>query len=320
MTSRICVCVPARNEQDDLPALLASLAAQTYAERFGVVITLNNCSDGSAGIAREAARRYAGRLAIVPDVVCLDPPDDHVGVARARALRLGADWLDRAGVPRAEQVLLSTDADAMAPPDWVAGNLAAIDAGADVVGGRLRAVTDASCTSERIRLATLIDEYWENVRALEDRIDPVPEDPAPRHGDHTGASLAVRRLVHDAVGGIPNVRTGEDTAFVRAAIALGYRLRHPADLWIAVSARENVRATGGMAADMMAIRLAAEGNTPIHMPAADQWADRAAWRARIRHAGGAAAVVRLEQALPRMRNDTPIEQAVADLKALSQCG
>ena len=89
------------------------------------------------------------------------------------------------------------------------------------------------------------------MQALIDRlatlIDPLPYDPWPRHSDHTGASLAVRAIVYAAVGGIPALPRREDLAFVSRVRGSGYRLRHPADVRVKVSARLNGRASGGMA-------------------------------------------------------------------------
>lgn len=314
MSRRVCIGVPARNEQEHLPMLLDALAAQTSTERVRVIVTLNNCTDASEQITRAAVHQYSERLDIHPDVIRLHPPNNHVGAARARALRLASMWLDKLGIPAADQVLLSTDADATPPQNWVSANLAAIDAGADIVGGRLIAVPDPTMTAEEVHRLALADRYWACVRALEDRIDPVAEDPAPRHGDHTGASLAIRRMVYDAAGGIPLLPTGEDIALVQASTALGYRLRHSPDVRMNVSARLKGRAAGGMAENMRTNRRAATNNVPMMLPGAAQWKHRATWRAAVRAAGGAAAVARTESCLPPLQNDTPVEVAIDQLK------
>ncbi|MEG8054478.1 hypothetical protein QP185_16895 [Sphingomonas aerolata] len=98
-----------------------------------------------------------------------------------------------------------------------------------------------------------LDRYWACVRAIEDDIDPCRRDPAPRHGDHTGASLAILALLYRAAGGVPAIPAGEDRALVEAAVAAGGRLGHPMSVWTRVSARTIGRATGGMADHMQAL-------------------------------------------------------------------
>jgi hypothetical protein len=89
--------------------------------------------------------------------------------------------------------------------------------------------------------------YARLVDQLTALVDPLPHDPWPRHSDHTGASLAVRGEVYQAVGGMPALPFREDVAFVSAVCRAGYRLRHPIDVQVVVSARLEGRAAGGMA-------------------------------------------------------------------------
>jgi hypothetical protein len=146
-------------------------------------------------------------------------------------------------------ILLTTDADAVVPEDWIARNVAAIADGADAVCGR--AVSDP-------REAALIPEGVQHDLALEERLrdlldglawtlDPEPHDPPPRHMETSGASLAVTAGVFDRVGGIPALRSGEDRAFATALRQHDARLRHDPSVAVSVSARFHGRAAGGMA-------------------------------------------------------------------------
>ncbi len=83
-----------------------------------------------------------------------------------------------------------------------------------MVGGRLVIDDDGVPGSELAALHARIERYWSGVRRLEDLLDPPPHDPAPRHGDHTGASLAVPAALYRAVGGLPPLPCGEDNALV----------------------------------------------------------------------------------------------------------
>ncbi|HEY0291581.1 MAG TPA: glycosyltransferase [Hansschlegelia sp.] len=318
--SSACVCIPARNEARRLPALIASLAAQTVAKArpLSVVVVVNNSDDGSETALQKLARVHAKALDVHADIIDFAPDLRHAGSARRRAMALGARILQDAG--HGDGALISTDADALPPPNWVEANLAALAAGADLVGGRLEVDADETRGWPPTLRATHahIAEYWSAVRALEDLLDPTPWDPAPRHGDHTGASLGLRVALHDAVGGVPALPHAEDIAFVRAAQALGARLRHPPDVWVRVSPREDGRAAGGMAQAMRATREAVEREGAVRMPAAAAWIDRIAWRKAVRAEGGPASVAKLEPELPPLASDTPIEEAAASLVAAAR--
>jgi hypothetical protein len=148
------------------------------------------------------------------------------------------------------------------------------------------------------------DAYWREVRAIEDEIDPSPHDPAPRHGDHTGASLAITTAAYLSAGGVPEQPTGEDRALVIAAQAQGARLVHPLAVWTRVSARTTGRAAGGMAEDMSRLFDQARNGGPIMAPDFSHWRQRAIWRRGQRHdAASARRLSALETQLPAMPLD-----------------
>jgi len=145
--------------------------------------------------------------------------------------------------------LLTTDADAVVPADWVAANLAALRRGADVVCGR--AIIDPveatlipahlhADDARECRLIALLDEFaWV--------LDPEAYDPPPRHTEASGASLAVSVEAFRRVGGIPAIAAGEDREFVRALWMMDARVRHDPAIKVVVSGRIEGRAPGGMA-------------------------------------------------------------------------
>ena len=280
MTEPCVVCVPARDEAERLPRLLRSLAAQTG---FGsgaplpVVVVANNCRDGTSEAAREAASRLP---AIDLRLIEIDlPPDEaHVGTGRRMALDSGADWLAAQGAP--DGVLLTTDADARLPPDWVAANLAAL-CGAEIVGGRLLIDPDVPLDPALADLHARIERYWAHVRRLEDVLDPPAHDPAPRHGDHTGASLALRAGLYREVGGLPALPRGEDNALVARVREAGGRLRHCPGVGVAVSDRTLGRADGGMAREMTRRAAIVRGEAAYRLPTPEHWLELIAGRARL---------------------------------------
>lgn len=277
------VCVPARDEVERLPRLLRSLTAQDgFSEeaRLRVVIAANNCSDGTVeAVLAMIASGETAALDLRLIETTLAPADAHVGTARRLALDTGADWLDEKGCE--DGVLLTTDADAWLPPDWVAANLGALCT-AEIVGGRLIIARETEPDPVVASLHARIEGYWQAVRALEDRFDPPAHDPAPRHGDHTGASLALRAGLYRAVGGLPALRRGEDNALVARVQEQGGRLRHCPAVSVHVSDRAQGRAEGGMAVEMIR-RLAVIGaGAAYQLPSPAYWGALIRRRAALR--------------------------------------
>jgi hypothetical protein len=297
-----CVCVPARDEEERLPRLLDALAQQSVYGPIVVAICLNNCSDGSADVVAAAMDRHAGRLSIAIDIRDFPAELAHAGSARATAMAMGMKRLGDDG-----GVLIATDADARPPADWIAANLDAVAAGADIVGGRLVLDEDEAIPPAIMRGRALWDRYWSLVRAIEDELDPCSWDLPPRHGDHTGGSLAMTCEIYRRSGGVPLLASGEDRALVEAAIIAGGRLVHPISVWTRVSARSQGRASGGMAEDM---RRLAETTSPMRVPMApglDHWRERALWRRDLRQQpGGVGRVIEAERALPPMPHDVEL--------------
>jgi hypothetical protein len=243
---RPIVAIPVRDEAERLPALIEALERQTWISQTGeilpIIFVLNNCHDDSARVLGEVSARLPH---LAPSVIDVHFPPDFAHVGSARRLAMG-EALRTAGL---NSVLLTTDADAVPAPTWIEANLRAIKNGADLVGGNIVGDRDEEAVlgpgflqraMRHLHYARLVDQ-------LSALIDPVPHDPWPRHSDHTGASLAVRGEVYWAVGGIPALPFREDVAFVSAVCRAGYRLRHPLDVQVVVSARLEGRAAGGMA-------------------------------------------------------------------------
>jgi hypothetical protein len=167
----------------------------------------------------------------------------NAGYARRLAMELAAQEAGTDGI------LLTTDADSVVGSDWVARNLMAIRAGADIVCGRaIIDPTEATMIPAHLHaddaleceLITLIDELaW--------ALDPEPHDPPPRHTEASGASLAVTVDAYSRVGGIPDIATGEDRAFVKALWMIDAKVRHDPSICVTVSGRIDGRAEGGMA-------------------------------------------------------------------------
>lgn len=301
----LCVCVPARNEGDRLTKFLEAIAAQSWPCIISVSIAVNNTTDDSLEKIAQARVLYADRLDI--RVITADFPKvlAHAGSARRLAMTEGLRCLSSLETG----ILVSTDADVRPPPDWLSNIAAAFQRGADLVGGQI--VIDEEREPLPVAVARLRrawDHYWSKVREIEDHIDPLDWDPAPRHGDHTGASLAIRANLYLACGGVPLLPTGEDRALVQAAVAMGGRLAHPPDVYVWVSPRIDGRAEGGMAASMQELFEATQTRTAMMAPAFEHWVERATWRKFMRRRPyGHADIAHHEACLPPMPHDMRLE-------------
>lgn len=240
------VAVPARNEAQRLPKLLRALNAQrawsTGKTQLPVVIVLNNTTDNSAAVIRDLTGAL-DNLALHLLEITFEPEAAHVGSARRLAMETAYSLIGDHGV------ILTTDADAVPDKNWILQNLRSIEAGAHIVGSRIVGdpVEEASLGAGFQRRASKYARYAALCDELASIVDPIEHDPWPRHQDHTGGSLAVRSDVYQAVGGMPALPFREDIGFVSRVLRAGYRLAHPLEVSVTVSARTEGRAPGGMA-------------------------------------------------------------------------
>lgn len=272
------VAIPARNEADRIADCIEALDAQVGARLSAIVLMVNNTTDGTADIARGMVLHPATRLLVVERTL---PPDQaNAGIARQLAMQVAAELAGPDGI------LMTTDADGQVDPDWLAANLAAIDAGADVVAGwvdlhpiewsRIPAKLHEDDARE-----CAYDALCDEIHAL---LDPDPADPAPRHTQHSGASIAVTAEAYARCGGVPPIPSGEDRALIAALRRVDARIRHAPEVHVMVSGRIEGRSEGGMA-DTIRRRLS-QADTFIDdrlEPAAD-CARRARCRAALRRA------------------------------------
>ena len=239
------VAIPVCNESQHIAACLRALDEQVGvpAASFGVLLFLNNCTDGTEDIVASTAPLLSCRLRVI---VC-NSPDASAGWARRRAMEAAADWLEESS--RDDGVLLTTDADSCVPRDWLARNFAALDAGADAVAGRLALEpADAAALPEVLHARGALEaEYEALLVEIVARLDPAPGNPWPTHWCRSGASLAARLSTYRAIGGMPDIPCGEDRAFVEAMLAHDRVVRHDPGLVVVTSGRLLGRAKGGVA-------------------------------------------------------------------------
>jgi GT2 family glycosyltransferase len=273
----VVVAIPVRNEADRIGACLTDLIEQIRPPD-AIVCLLNNCTDAT----RAAAAPIVASAPVAVHLITRQLPPARANAGHARRLAMA----HAARLAGAHGVLLTTDADTRIGPDWIALNLATIEAGADAVCGHAvidpieaRAIPDHLHADDALecRYAALLD-------TLSAWLDPDAADPLPRHTQESGASIAVRAAAFRAVGGIPPVALGEDRAFIEALRRHDARIRHAPDISVVVSGRTEGRAAGGMA-DTMRRRIHQQDThvDALLEPAADRYR-RVHFRARLRAA------------------------------------
>ncbi len=248
-----CITLPARNEEASLPRCLDALKRQTDLQgrplpsrSFEILLLLNNCTDRSYAVTRAWGKQNP-TVALHVIERRLPPEQAHVGTARR--LLMDTAWFRLQDTTEKPAAILTTDADTVVAEDWVARNLCALAAGADVVGGVVSLLPeDLTALPRAVRQRYERDRrYATLVACLEDALDPRPGDRCPRHLDHFGASLACTTEAYAAAGGMPAIRSLEDEAFIDGMRRANRRLRHDPQVRVYTSARLQGRAALGMA-------------------------------------------------------------------------
>ena len=234
----IVVAIPARDEAAKIASCLTALGSQSC-HPTAVVLLLNNCVDATEEIARSV------ELPFQTDIrsISLSPYDANAGTARRLAMDYAAQLAGLSGV------VMTTDADAVVPPDWVAQNMRALNRGADVVCGRaVIDPQDAIAIPMHLHADDALEcQYADLLDAMSEALCPDLADPWPRHVEASGASLALTVAAFLDAGGVPHVPTGEDRALIAALRRRDARIRHDPALCVVVSGRTVGRAMGGMA-------------------------------------------------------------------------
>ena len=272
------MAVPARDEGERIGACLQALLGQRDLDggplplgAVQIVVLANNCSDGTA----ELARRCGGSVQVLEQT--LPPCAANAGAARRAAMDAAIDL-----APQDGGLICTTDADSRPRPDWIARLWKAVDQGAQAVAG---VVDFDPCEagpiafSQARRLEGLYSALQAEIIA---HADPEAHNPWPNHIWAWGANLAVTAKAYRRVGGLPPRPLAEDRAFVEQLRRYDVPVRHCLEARVWTSARRVGRAAGGLAslvddhagADLAPCDAALE-------PALFAWR-RAAWKRRMR--------------------------------------
>lgn len=216
LTLAIGVVVPAHDEQELLPACLASLrvaAQQPGVPCVQVVVVVDCCSDATADVARSGGAHV------------LEVHLRSVGAAR----RAGFDALVTAAGPPLDQLwLATTDADSTVPPEWFTDQLRWRARGWDAVVGTVDVV-----------------DWSEQGPDVPVRFEDRYAWAGPEHPHVHGANLSVSAAAYTSVGGFPPLALAEDHALVAALDASRLRVARSAIRPVTTSARRAPRCEGG---------------------------------------------------------------------------
>lgn len=164
--TRVSVVIPAYNEASLLPDCLDSLAAQVYSGSIEVIVVDNASDDATAAVA--AAR----------GVTVVSEPVRGYSRALARGFEAASG-----------EIVATTDADTVVPPDWIARIVSAYDEHPDVVAVGGEIVFCEPNASARL--------FTRGILPFLNRVDRM--NPA---GPHLwGANFSVRRSAFQASGG-----------------------------------------------------------------------------------------------------------------------
>ena len=234
-----CVCIPARNEEDELPNTLLALgkSLKGCSDDTAVVFVLNDTNDRSSTIIREWAVMQAVHHVLVN--VWFHHTISNAPHARRLALDIG-------NLIAPNGKLLTTDADTRVAVDWILENTkllrddgtlvcGAVDINAVALNALPRPVIECGKIEHAYRLAT--QELW--LRLTHPK-------PPQLYVKAMGASLAIRSADYRSVGRLPVPPVAEDKALAAICLRSGLKVVEAANVKVVTSARINARAEGGM--------------------------------------------------------------------------
>lgn len=268
------MCVPARNEEDTLPALLSALGVLTDAGRLSVCVLLDGCTDASAAVLQAAAATVPFRLTVESGS---SGAAGNAGAARRAAMAMALR--DLAG---REGLIFSTDADSAPRRDWIAAGRQAL-AVADVATGRI-VRADGARDAEQSR----IEAYYDRLHRYRRMLDPVRWEARETHHFSGAANLAVRASAYREIGGFRPLPVGEDATLLDDAARAGFRVRRDAGMVVDTSSRRSGRVADGLAGALRGLDAGRQPRVSDPRGAAWQWQAQAIARRSFATIGDAA--------------------------------
>ncbi|GAA3422465.1 glycosyltransferase [Streptosporangium vulgare] len=246
MIQAVGVVVPARDEEELLPACLASLdlaGRMIPGVAVHLIVVADTCGDRTASIAARAG------------ATVVEGTMTNVGQARLAGTQV---LLRRTrGLDPATVWVATTDADTLVPPCWLGRQLRHAAQGWEAIVGTVT-VTDWSGYPSWCRTA-YAEGYTAGTETSDTEAIGVKANgenggnaacqertgDARWHPHVHGANLGLTAAAYLAVGGFSALPTGEDDALVRALESAGRRVLRTTGVSVVTSARRDPRAPDG---------------------------------------------------------------------------
>jgi glucosyl-3-phosphoglycerate synthase len=248
---RVCVVVPARDEEALIVACLRSLTEQAgiSPEEYEVLLVLDRCKDETEA----RSRRFAEQNPSL-NLHFLDGPG--IGAGHARRLGMEAACERLLGLDRPDGLISSTDADTIVAADWLSAQLRAASRGARAIGGRIELARDSSLAEG------VFAWHAARGRRRHEALLAAGRPETVEHWQFSGASLALTATVYREVGGLEPRAALEDEQLERVLRRHGVPIERLLSVRVTTSPRLIGRADQGLARDLAAAaRL--DGRTPL---------------------------------------------------------
>lgn len=234
MISRVLIVVPAADEGERIGSCLQAIRGATHRLKVfrptmtvGVVVVLDSCTDDTAAV-----------VAAIPEVISVRSTARCVGAARALGTAAGL-----AGTSSLHDVWTAhTDADSTVPAHWLLHMIGAAEHGADVVLGTV---------TPDVELDPPVRRAWHQRH--------------PAHDDHPhihGANLGIRASCLRALGGWPELASGEDVLLAERALLAEVAIDRTSAIPVRTSARKHGRAPVGFSSYLRMLSVAEETAAP----------------------------------------------------------
>ena len=267
---QLSVILPVRNECENIWNTLEALRNQQDErgnplsfECYEVLFLANNCTDNSAEIGRSYQRMYP-EFQLHIEEITLDIDVGHIGTVRR--LLMDAAYNRFAILNKKNGIIASTDSDSEVDRNWVFNTIKEINKGNDVVGGRI--LTRPERTMSRAYYLRDVT-YKHLVSKAETLLDPIDNDPWPRHYQCFGASFAVTCSIYDLSGRLPVVPFLEDMAFHKALTRIDAKIRLSPLVKVMTSTRIQGRVGFGLSIQLKQWGEMNEARDPILVEQAD---------------------------------------------------
>ncbi len=238
---RVCVVVPARDEEALIVACLRALAAQEGVshQEYEVLLVLDRCRDETEARSREFAEQNPSL-----NLHLLHGPGKGAGHARLLGMEAACERL--LGLGRPDGLICSTDADTVVASDWLSAQLRAASHGARAIGGRIELARDNSLPE------SIFTWHEARGRYRHEKLIAAGRPETVEHWQFSGASLALTATVYREVGGLEPRSALEDEQLERVLRRHGVPIERLLSVRVTTSPRLIGRADQGLARDLAA--------------------------------------------------------------------